>query len=119
MSRQKAEVESSDNEDTYIIAGRRIVELEVMAKLLYCPFCKALLSLENVEKEKQAGLVSILHVRCRECLLVTHVPTGKTHPGPTGSDRQIFYDTNSKAALGKLLFLYHLYDCFHTCVIRM
>lgn len=99
-----------DEERQCMVEGRRLIELKVMAEHLYCSFCKEILSLEDIEKEKRKGLASIFAVRCRKCLATTHVPTSKVHKGPNG---QLVYDTNSKAAFGKFMLIFML--CYSLC----
>ena len=104
--RRKQEIERDDDAKEHVVSGRRIVDFKVMAKQLYCEFCKQILSLDDVEKEERKGLASMLLVRCRKCLATTSVSTGKMHQGPTGSHRQLF-DVNSKAVFGKCKYQFN------------
>jgi hypothetical protein len=80
--------------------GRRIVEIPVLAKYLWCGSCKECLSLENIIGESRRGLGSVFNVRCHKCLLINQVPTGKQHPDAAG--RLTCFDVNAKAVMGKL-----------------
>jgi len=95
-----AKLLASDEEPTMLVhAGRRVVELDTLAKALWCTACDIPLSLRNLEKEQQMGLASIMTVRCRECLAVYAVHTSKKVPNLNGA--KSLYASNCKAALGK------------------
>lgn len=68
-----------------------------MAKHLYCSVCTEILSLDDTVKEMRYGLASVFTVRCRKCFAETQVPSGKKHPGPSGT--ALLFDTNTKTAL--------------------
>lgn len=76
--------------------GRRIVELDVLAKAMFCCQCRLPLHLSDTVGERKGGLGSHLFIQCSSsgCGAVTDVPTGKT--GPTGS-----FDVTDKVAIGK------------------
>lgn len=94
-------VEAKDSQ--YVVEGRRIVELQVMAQHMYCTSCNQLLALANIEKERKQGLASMYSIRCHHCLLINLVPSGKQHPGLSKQSKSLF-DVNSKAALGKQMY---------------
>ncbi|XP_034948881.1 uncharacterized protein [Chelonus insularis] len=83
----------------YEVEGRRIIEYEVMRKHMHCVFCKQLLSLDDVENEHRNGLGSIFLIRCRECLGINKIPTGKSHDN---YQKQPVFDVNTKLAMGTL-----------------
>ncbi|XP_034230904.1 uncharacterized protein LOC117639401 [Thrips palmi] len=78
--------------------GRRIVEIFVLAKHLWCCSCKECLSLEYIERETRCGLGSLFYIRCHKCAIINVVPTGKRHKDALGRDT--LFDVNFKAALG-------------------
>ncbi|CAC5361147.1 unnamed protein product [Mytilus coruscus] len=75
--------------------GRRVVELDVMAREMYCCRCNLPLHLSNTVGERLYGLASVLLIKCDNsaCLATTDVHTGKRTPN--GS-----YCINSKVAIG-------------------
>lgn len=75
-------------------SGRRIVELDVLAKRMFCASCNTPLHLSNIESERRYGLGSILFIRCQNnvCWALNDVKTGKRSQGA--------FDVNSKLALG-------------------
>ncbi|XP_052083925.1 uncharacterized protein LOC127721281 [Mytilus californianus] len=75
--------------------GRRIVELNVLAKGMYCCTCKCPLHLSNIVGERLFGLGGLKMVDCELCHTVTDVQFGKR--GPSGS-----YDINTKASIGMI-----------------
>nr|XP_034330256.1 uncharacterized protein LOC117690347 isoform X2 [Crassostrea gigas] len=74
-------------------SGRRIVELDVLAKRMFCASCNTPLHLSNIESERRYGLGSILFIRCQNnvCWALNDVKTGKRSQGA--------FDVNSKLAL--------------------
>ncbi|KAK3916419.1 Cysteine--tRNA ligase [Frankliniella fusca] len=89
----------AEDEPTMLVAvGRRVVELDTLAKELWCSDCNIPLSLRNLEKEQQMGLASIMTVRCGECLAEYAVHTSKKVPNLNGG--KDLYSSNCKAALG-------------------
>ncbi|KAK0074947.1 hypothetical protein PV326_012038, partial [Microctonus aethiopoides] len=89
-----------DEKKHCIIEGRRIVQLKVLAENLYCKDCKNVLSLKDIQKEKQHGLASVFYVKCSDCQTVTGVHTDSQHfCKDTG---KYHYDSNTNAAAGAL-----------------
>lgn len=82
-----------DNSTNEWRSGRRVVELDVLAKLMYCVVCRTPLHLSNTEGEKRYGLASTLYIRCMNCHVLNDVHTGKKS--------QRSFDINLKLALGK------------------
>ena len=81
--------------------GRRIVELECLAKgLEECEDCKTHLSLSNIVSEKRYGFGSLLYVQC-DCGFLNNVYTGKRHRTDKQTRGIPIYDINTKAATGK------------------
>ncbi|XP_071146651.1 uncharacterized protein [Mytilus edulis] len=75
--------------------GRRVVELDVLAREMYCCRCNLPLHLSNTVGERLFGLASVLLIKCDNsaCLATTDVHTGKRTPN--GS-----YCINSTVAIG-------------------
>ena len=65
--------------------GRRFVELDILAKNMFCGRCNVPLHLQDTVSEHVGGFGSQLYIRCSnlDCQIVTDVPTGKL--GPTGA----------------------------------
>ncbi|XP_048775313.2 uncharacterized protein LOC125679906 [Ostrea edulis] len=80
-----------DNSTNEWRSGRRVVELDVLAKLMYCVVCRTPLHLSNTEGEKRYGLASTLYIRCMNCHVLNDVHTGKKS--------QRSFDINLKLAL--------------------
>ncbi|XP_056006937.1 DNA polymerase III PolC-type-like [Ostrea edulis] len=82
--------------------GRRIVELDVIAKNLEeCRRCGQPLHLSDCVGKTRFGLAQIPQVQCRysECRLVNDVPTGKKHQTEKGGKA---WDINTKLAAGMI-----------------
>jgi len=83
-------------------AGRRIVDLGILAEGLRC--CKSCgkenMSMDNIIKETKFGLGGLLHILCKNCAAVNKVALGKRH-GIANQDHQKVWDINSKAAIGR------------------
>lgn len=79
------------------VSGRRIVELDVLAKGLDdgCMLCRAPLSLSNVCEEYRRGLGSTLFILCK-CGCSTAVKTGKQHADSSKKKLLPIYDVNTK-----------------------
>ena len=79
--------------------GRRVVQLDILAKGMYCCRCNVPLHLSNIVKERLFGLGSVLYIRCDNsmCNTVTDVHTGSR--SSTGA-----YDINAKATIGNYKF---------------
>lgn len=81
------------------VEGRRVVELQQMAKNMWCATCVQPLSLRFIENEARIGLATILTIRCHNCLATFEVNTcKKDFHVESGRSK---YDINVKAALGK------------------
>lgn len=82
--------------------GRRIVELDHMAKQMNCWDCGHTLTLNNIVNERRQGFASNLTITC-ECGVLNEVTTGKSHRvnkrGPA------VFDINTKAALAEVCFI--------------
>jgi len=85
--------------DCVDVTGRRIVEIDHLAKQLYCNDCGKHLNLNNIVNEKRYGFGSVLMIEC-ECGSCNEVSTGKTHR--TGKRGPAVFDVNTKAALGMI-----------------
>lgn len=93
---REEEVESADTKECKDWRlGRRIVELDVLAKgLSACGKCGLPLNLDHTKEIQTYGLGSLLKVQCfnTNCMYINHIPTGKRH------DR--IWDVNTKLATG-------------------
>ena len=87
-----------------IVEGLRIIDIRLFAKQMYCLFCDSVLSLDYVENEVRRGLASVFKIRCRDCLLMNEVSTGKTH---LAADGVKLYDINSKTVLSQYINIFH------------
>ncbi|XP_053594399.1 uncharacterized protein LOC128667606 [Microplitis demolitor] len=67
--------------------GRRIVEINTLAKELWCFKCDIPLSLKNIQSEKQFGLSNIFCIKCLSCCKIHEVHTNKHHTDHT----QLYY----------------------------
>jgi len=66
--------------DCVDVTGRRVVEIDHLAKQLYCNDCGKQLNLNNIVNEKRYGFGSVLMIKCEcECGSCNEVSTGKTH----------------------------------------
>ncbi|XP_069140965.1 uncharacterized protein [Argopecten irradians] len=91
---------SSDQDSSWRV-GRRIVELDVLAKGLEgCSQCGTPLALKNTTRETRFGLGSSLHIMCTTCTCINKVPLGKKHNDV--NKKQTVWDVNSKVAIGML-----------------
>jgi hypothetical protein len=81
-------------------AGRRVVDLQLFAKQMWCEDCDSALSLRFLEEERKFGLASKFTVRCHQCLLQKEVFTSALAPSEDGRP---LYAVNCKAAVGKLV----------------
>jgi len=88
----------------YKISGRRVVELELLARSLDsgCKTCGEPLKLSNITDETLSGLGSFLYITCcnPDCGEINVCHANKTHRvADTWSGRPIF-DVNTKVAAG-------------------
>ena len=91
--------EREKDEESEILTGRRIVNLQTLAKNLFCRKYQTTLSLKNTVGENRRGLLSSLSVKCENCLQVVLVHTGEFH-NDTDEDIRKISDVNSCAVLG-------------------
>ena len=103
-SEEENERVSSDRESAFELTGRRVVELDVLAKSLDsgCKTCRNPLKLSNCQQETLAGLGSFLYINCSnsECGEINVCVTNKTHR-PEGVQRgRPIFDVNTKLAAG-------------------
>ncbi|XP_071639085.1 uncharacterized protein [Temnothorax longispinosus] len=103
VSTEPEESNPITNEDveqqTNVIDGRRIVDLNILGQQLWCCSCTEALSLQYIESEIRSGLGSLFLVRCHKCLVVNKVCTGTQQYTDKHSPR---FDINSEATLGIL-----------------
>ena len=77
-------------------AGRRIMDLIILANDMWCRMCDYPLHFKFLEKEVKRGLASIFHFRCPKCLEVTQVCSTKLRR--TAENGYPVYLVNCKAA---------------------
>ena len=75
--------------------GRRIVDLEELARQMHCKHCKSLLDLNLTIKESRYGLASVLFIVC-QCGVVNDVHTARRQEGDGG---RAMYEVNVKASI--------------------
>lgn len=85
------------------LSDRRVVELQLLAKELWCKNCDNPLSLRHVIEENCMGLASILKMKCFKCQLYFDVHTNKPH-----DSYNRLYDVNYKLSIGKWLLLFFI-----------
>ncbi|XP_077279100.1 uncharacterized protein LOC143906731 [Temnothorax americanus] len=87
-------------ESSHIVEGHRIIDIDHVAKNMYCSFCKERLHLEDITKEIVKGAASIFEVQYKNCLKKNTVKSGKEYTNPS-TGRPLF-TINTKTALGVL-----------------
>lgn len=108
-----------DNDSLGWNEGRRIVELGFLAEQLkLCQECKKNpLHLSDCVSEIRCGFGSLLKIQCSTCNRINNIYTGKQHRTEDKNDKGLkIWDVNSKAALGKNIFLLSFLKiciCFH------
>lgn len=80
------------------IEGCRLIDLQHLAKRMFCCGCKNPLLIQKIEKEKIEGLGSHWSIRCDKCSFLNNVTTGPKYSISGGEKRFI---VNTKSALGK------------------
>ena len=88
-----------------VCKGRRIVDVQELAKNMKCLKCQQILGLENIVSERMNGLHAVWNVKCIQCLLETEVHTGKKH---VTKNNKKFADVNTRAVLGKYIIFSHI-----------
>lgn len=83
--------------------GRRIIDIMLFARNMWCTDCNIPLSLRNLVKEKQFGIASRFYVRCSQCLKEIAVDSSASVPDVSKQGRSLFA-VNCKAALGMFTF---------------
>ena len=76
------------------LPGRRVVDVDILAKNLSCEVCGLSLSLTNITDEQRHGLGSYFHIRC-ECKHMNKIPTGTNHQSKLKGPP--VFDVNTKA----------------------
>ena len=76
------------------LPGRRVVDVDILAKNLSCEVCGLSLSLTNITDEQRHGLGSYFHMRC-ECKHMNKIPTGTNHQSKLKG--LPVFDVNTKA----------------------
>ncbi|TGZ45817.1 uncharacterized protein [Temnothorax longispinosus] len=95
-------VDSVDDveQQTNVIDGRRIIDLNVLGQQLWCCSCGEVLSLQYIQNEVRRGLASLFLVLCHKCQVVNEVCTNTQRR--TVDKRRVHFDINSQAAFGTL-----------------
>ena len=92
------------------VSGRRLVDIDVLAKYLKCSSCDKTLSLSNIINEKRYWLNSIFSIKCESCHALNKVPTSKTREALTLKNGVNEYttvsDNNTMVVLGRSFYLY-------------
>lgn len=88
------------------LRGRRIVELDVLAKELECKSCGASLQLLNCFRETVSGLGSFLYITCSnsDCGEINVCHTNKAHRSSDKRRGRPIFDVNTKLAAGRFNF---------------
>ncbi|XP_076664947.1 uncharacterized protein LOC143367209 [Andrena cerasifolii] len=89
---------TSENVEEINVAGRRIVELNILGQQLWCTHCAQSLSLQYIEREVGRGLASQLLVRCPQ--VPPHEYSLTDAQESTTDKRRAHFDINSKVVLG-------------------
>ncbi|KAK7490994.1 hypothetical protein BaRGS_00017690 [Batillaria attramentaria] len=80
--------------------GRRIVDLNELAKQMRCKQCASLLDLNRTVRESRYGLASVLFIVC-QCGVLNDVHTGRKQDTDSGRP---MYEVNIKASINMLLY---------------
>lgn len=91
--------ESTSSSVATLYEGRRLVELDVIAKEAWCDSCHQKISFCYMVEEMIQGIVSVLRLRCQRCLRIKVVHTSKTN--------KQYHDTNMKLAVGNEKYSEH------------
>ena len=93
----------NESDGVISLEGRRIIEIDYMAKHMFCLNCESPLLLCNITKEHRMGLGGWFVFKCSVCFAKTKVPMGKRHSikGTLFKNTKYAFDVNSKAALGE------------------
>ena len=100
----------NNEEKGFLLTGRRIVELGVLAKALDtgCQTCGNPLQLSNCSQETTSGLGSFLYITCSnsDCGEINVCLTNKTHWASNNPRGRPIFDVNTKLAAGTcILFI--------------
>ena len=98
---EEQSTEVTEEKSTFVVAGRRIIDIELVANCLArgCSTCKSELRLLDIVSENRQGLASIFSIKCQSCGILNAVQTSKTVAGMTGKRRT--FSINAKAAVGE------------------
>lgn len=64
-----------------------------------------MLSLLDTIEEIRVELASMFSIKCRSCIITTRVATDKKHEIPKQSKQIVYYDVNTRGAMGNLICL--------------
>lgn len=87
------------SENEFAIEGRRIIDMQELAKNLICSSCNSKLHLQNILSESRVGVHSIFSVECECCKNINKVHSGGRNE-VTGT-----YDNNTALVLGLYLMI--------------
>lgn len=97
--------------EDYPVKGRRLVNLQHLARALFCNSCREPIPLANVIEEKSlAGLCSYLKVCCNNCGAHKTVTTDTVVTVGKGKRARTEYPVNKKFTFGNLIFNKDLYN---------
>ena len=89
----------------YLVTGRRVVELDLLAKELDggCKSCGKPLRLADCSQETISGLGNFLYITCGEetCGEINVCHTSKMHRANAGTRGRPVFDINTKLAVGE------------------
>ncbi|KAL8617755.1 hypothetical protein ACOMHN_054751 [Nucella lapillus] len=84
--------------------GRRIVDLQELAKQLHCKQCSSLLDLQRTERETRYGFASVLYIHC-SCGLMNDVHTSKVQQNEDSQKSSTpVFEINSRASINLLMY---------------
>ena len=81
------------------LTGRRLIDLSLLAKELWCKSCNTSVSVRHATQERRVGLASIFHVTCQLCQTGHQVHMSNTEKTPEFSN--VSYTVNTKVIVGK------------------
>lgn len=99
----KSSEDHDGSENCFELRGRRIVELDMLARELDggCESCGAPLQLTNCFQETVSGLGSFLYINCSGCGEMNVCLTNKTHRSSGIRRGRPIFDVNTKLAAGR------------------
>lgn len=107
----------NNEEKGFLLTGRCVVELDVLAKALDsgCQTCVNVLQLSNCSQETISRLGSFLYITCSnsDCGEINVCLTNKTHQAGNEQRGRPVFDVNTKLTAGTFIFLlFFVKSCF-------